>query len=250
MRHPVLVSAEKLVRVGDIVGAEAALVSLVDTEGDHALVLALDDFPPKDLLAVLRDYDSSKESVVSLLVSPEQFARAILLERRYGDPSHQRLHGMINSVIFRADSDPGEFLVAIGEMDGGVDVLADYLWERTESVEHFFRTGTFDFFGEGGESSMEMSDEERLEVLLDTGSHRPFLNHSEVNDHDWTELSWTLRYQHPELFREVLMILRARARAEEYAQVLENLPVGESRPSGPATGRPARPADSEEESAL
>jgi hypothetical protein len=88
MRHPVLVSAEKLVRVGDIVGAEAALVSLVDTEGDHALVLALDDFPPKDLLAVLRDYDSSKESVVSLLVSPEQFARAILLEWRYGDPSH------------------------------------------------------------------------------------------------------------------------------------------------------------------
>ncbi|HNH25362.1 MAG TPA: hypothetical protein PK261_10260, partial [Accumulibacter sp.] len=130
MTYPALVKAEKLVRAGDIVGAEAALVSLVESEGDQALIVALDEFPSKDLLAVLRDYDSSKESVVNLLVSPEQFARAIVLERRYGENNHQRLHGMINSVIFRADADPGEFLAAIGEVDGGTDVLADYLWER------------------------------------------------------------------------------------------------------------------------
>jgi hypothetical protein len=85
MNHPVLLKAEKLIRVGDIVGAEAALVSLVESEGDDALVVALDDFPAKDLLAVLRDFDSSRESVVNLLVSPEKFARAIVLEQRYGD---------------------------------------------------------------------------------------------------------------------------------------------------------------------
>ena len=49
MSHPVLVRAEKLIRVGDIVGAEAAPASLVDSDGDSALVVALDDFPAKGL---------------------------------------------------------------------------------------------------------------------------------------------------------------------------------------------------------
>ncbi len=247
MSHPALLRAEKLVRAGDIVGAEAALVSLVESEGDQALVVALDDFPAKDLLAVLRDYDSSKESVVNLLVSPEQFARAIVLERRYGENNHQRLHGMINSVIFRADSEPSEFLAAIGEVDGGNDVLADYLSERVDNLEHFFRTGTFDFFGEGDEALLGMSDDERLEALFDAEAYRPFLNHSEVNDHDWMEVAWLLRCQHPELFREVLLILRARARADERAQLLEELLSGSGRIGGTA---PAGPADPEEESAL
>ena len=69
MNHPVRLKAEKLIRAGDIVVAEHALASLVETEGDDSLVVVLDDFPAKDLLAVLRDFDSSRESVVSLLVS-------------------------------------------------------------------------------------------------------------------------------------------------------------------------------------
>jgi len=76
MSHPVVTRAEKLIGAGDIVGAEAALTSLIETDGDDALVVALDDLAAKDLLAVLREHDSSKESVVGLLVSPEQFARA------------------------------------------------------------------------------------------------------------------------------------------------------------------------------
>jgi hypothetical protein len=239
MSHPVLAKAAQLIRLGDIVGAEAALVSLVDNEGDHALVAALDDFPAKDLLAVIRDFDASRESVVNLLVSPEQFARAIVLERRYGDASHERLHGMINSVIFRAGSDPGEFLEAIGQIDGGSEVLADYLCERVESVEHFFQTSAFDFFAEVDESADDLSDEERLDTLSDTAEH-PVLSHSEVNDQDWMELLWTLRYQQPEVFREVLLILRARARAEAQQPPVE---------PASAAGQPPT-AGLEEESAL
>ncbi|HMW54386.1 MAG: hypothetical protein NOF05_21035 [Candidatus Accumulibacter phosphatis] len=215
MGHPVLVKAGRLIQLGNIVGAEAALASLAESDGDDALVVALDDFPAKDLLAVLRDFDSSRESVVNLLVSPEQFARAIVLERRYGEQSHERLHGMINSVVFRAGSDPGEFLEAIGEFEGGCEVLADYLCERVENVEHFFKTATFDFFADAEESADDMTDEERLDALADPGVNRPFLTHNEVNDHDWMELTWILRYQYPEIFRDVLLILRARSRAEE-----------------------------------
>jgi hypothetical protein len=241
MSHPVLAKAAHLIRVGDIVGAEAALVALVESEGDEALVVALDDFPAKDLLAVLRDFDASRESVVNLLVSPEQFARAIVLERRYGDSGHERLHGMINSVVFRSGSDPGEFIEAIGELEGGCEVLADYFCERAENIEYFFSSGTFDFFGEADEAAAEMSDEERLDALADDDANRSFLSHSEVDDHDWMELAWMLRYQHPEIFRDVLLILRARSRAAESAA---------SGAATPVSAAAASPAEPDEESAL
>ena len=241
MSHPVLAKAANLIRVGDIVGAEAALVALVESEGDEALVVALDDFPAKDLLAVLRDFDASRESVVNLLVSPEQFARAIVLERRYGDSGHERLYGMINSVLFRVGSDPAEFIEAIGELEGGCEVLADYFCERVENIEYFFRNGTFDFFGETDESAAEMSDDERLDALSDADAARPFLSHSEVDDHDWMELAWMLRYQHPEIFRDVLLILRARARAAESA---------ENGTATPGFAAAASLAEPDEESAL
>lgn len=243
MSHPVVLKAEKLIHAGDIVGAETALASLIETDGDQALVVALDDLPAKDLLAVLRDFDASRESVVNLLVSPEQFARAVVLERRYGDASHERLHGMINSVLFRAGSDPGEFIEAIGAVDGGCDVLADYLSERLENLEYFFRHGTFDFFSEGDDTTAGMSDEECLDALSDPEINRPFLDHSEVNDHDWLELSWILRYDHPEIFRDVLLTLRARSRAEAVRQGGEPSEIG-------GGDRPASAVEPDEESAL
>jgi len=116
---------------------------------------------------------------------------------------------MINSVVFRAGGDPGEFIEAIAALDGGCEVLADYLSDRLENLEHFFRHGTFDFFSEGDDATAGMSDAECLDALSDPEINRPFLEHSEVNDHDWLELSWTLRYEHPEIFRDVLLIFSA-----------------------------------------
>ena len=105
MSHPAVIKASALIHAGDIAAAEAALTELVDTEGDHALVVVLDDLPPKDLLAIIREYDSSKPSVVNLLVTPKQFADAVIMERMYAERNHDRLRSMINSVIFRDDVD-------------------------------------------------------------------------------------------------------------------------------------------------
>lgn len=243
MSHPVVTRAEKLIGAGDIVGAEAALTSLIETDGDDALVVALDDLAAKDLLAVLREHDSSKESVVGLLVSPEQFARAIVLERRYGDAGNERLRAVINAVVFRDDSEPGEFLEAIGAIDEGCETLADYLSDRADSVEYFFRTGTFGYFDDGDDAGAELSDEERLDELSDPDANRPFVNHSEVSDQDWMQLSWTLRYQHPEIFRDVLLILRARARADGSGDVGDDT-------AGRANEQRRPPGEPEEESAL
>lgn len=231
MNTPALFKAQSLVRAGDIVGAEHALVALAETEGDHALVVALDDLPPSDLLAIIREYDVSKESVVNMLVTPEQFARAVVLEKRYNDLSREHLRGMINSVIFREGHDAGKFLQAIGEIDGGCDALVDYLSDKAERVEHFFQYSTFDLFKHGDESK---SDDVDYDLAPDPDEH-PRLSHEEVNDHDWMELTWTLRYVTPDLFSEVLFMLRARwrdsQRLEALAEAALNAPAKEEGPA-------------------
>ena len=78
-QHLALITkTQSLIAAGDIVGAESALAELADTEGDRALVVVLDQLPPKDVLAVIREFDTSKESVVNLVITPEQFARAVV----------------------------------------------------------------------------------------------------------------------------------------------------------------------------
>jgi hypothetical protein len=75
-----IAKTQSLIAAGDIVGAERALVELADTEGDRALLVVLEQLPAKDILAIIREYDNSKESVVNLLVTPAMFARAVVIE--------------------------------------------------------------------------------------------------------------------------------------------------------------------------
>jgi hypothetical protein len=214
MNLPALVKAHNLIKSGDIVGAESALATLAETEGDRALVLALDQFPPKDLLAVLREYDASKESIVNLLVTPKQFAQAVVLEKRYGDHSHEHLRGMINSVIFREGCDPAEFLYAISEVDGGYDALVDYLSDHTERIEHFYRYATFDLFEHDDEVKTQAIDDDLLNLTRDNEPQSSPLEMVNTEDHDWMQVTTILRYQHPDVFREVLLKLRARLKKE------------------------------------
>ena len=222
MHYPALIEAQSLIKAGDIAGAENALATLAETEGDQALVAALDEFPAKDLLAIIREYDASKESLVNLLVTPEQFAQAVVLEKRYKDLTHEQLRGMINSVIFRDGADPGEFLYEIAEVEGGYDSLADYLQDRTQMVEHFYRYATFDLYEYGDEGKTQAIDDDLLSLTSDTDSKPSSLDRASVEDHDWMEVTYILRYELPEIFREVLMKLRAR-----YQAYLRNLQAEE-----------------------
>lgn len=213
MNYPALIEAQSLVKAGDIAGAESALANLAETQGDKALVAALDEFPAKDLLAIIREYDASKESLVNLLVTPEQFAQAVVLEKRYGDLTHEQLRGMINSVIFREGADPAEFLYEIAEVEGGYDALVDYLLDRTQMVEHFYRYATFDLYEYGDESKTQAIDDDLLNLTRDSESRASPLDMANVVDHDWMEVTYLLRYELPEIFREVLLKLRARYQA-------------------------------------
>jgi len=203
-----ITKTQSLIAAGDIVGAESALVELADAEGDSALMLVLEQLPAKDILAVIREYDNSKESVVNLLVSPEQFARAVVIEKQYKDLSRTHLRGMVNSVIFRSGANPVEFLTAIGDLEGGSEALADYFAERWSRVEAFARTGLFDTVEDDGEMLTETE-------LYANAYTKPRLDEDEVADQDWMQMAFTLRYECPDLFIEMLLVLRAKARAHD-----------------------------------
>ena len=201
-----ITKTQTLIAAGDIVGAEGALVELADAEGDAALMVVLEQLPAKDVLAIIREYDNSKESVINLLVTPEQFARAVVIEKQYKDLTRTHLRGMVNSIIFRDDSDPIDFLTAIGDLEGGSDALADYFSEKWSRVEAFARTGSFDAMDDHGD--MLSQDE-----LLAKAYEKPKLEQDEVADKDWMQLAWILRYELPDLFIEMLLVLRAKASA-------------------------------------
>ncbi|MDD2881801.1 MAG: hypothetical protein PHQ58_15345 [Rhodoferax sp.] len=209
MQHLALIEkTQSLIAAGDIVGAEHALVELADREGDGALMEVLEQLPPKDVLAIIREYDDSRASIINLMLTPEQFARAVVIEKQYRDLTRAHLRGMMNSVIFRDGAKPLEFLEAIGDLEGGSEALADYFEEKWSRIEAFARTGTFDTVEDDG----DMLSEDDLRANAYASAR---LDEDEVADSDWMQLAWLLRYQLPDLFIEMLLVLRAKARAFE-----------------------------------
>ncbi|AGX87900.1 hypothetical protein [Candidatus Symbiobacter mobilis] len=222
-----------LIARGDIAGAESALVALADAHGDGALVEAVAQLPVRDVLAIVREFDPGKPSIVQLVLDPEQFASAVVLERNYRDPTHAHLRGMVNAVLFRDGANPLDFLDALAERDGGSEALADYFEEYWAEVIEYARTGSFEPVGEldslPSEDEMlchthgtrewdgwgvESEDEGPVDSdLLHTTSGSSRLSEEEVADTDWKHLAWLLRMRRPDQFSEVLLILRAKARA-------------------------------------
>jgi hypothetical protein len=241
-----IAKTQSLIAAGDITGAEAALVELADAEGDQALMVVLDQLLPKDILAVIREYDTSKESVINLLVTPEQFARAVVIEKQYKDLSRTHLRGMMNSIIFREDADTVEFLTAIGDLEGGAEALADYFSEKWSRIEAFARTGTFDTMEDDGDMLSESA-------LLGSAYVKPRVEEDEVADQDWMQLAWILRHKIPDLFIEMLLVLRAKARAHDAGLSEDEDEDDDGKVETSATDRgQATPAarESDEESAI
>ena len=247
MQHLALIEkTQSLIAAGDIVGAESALVELADREGDGALMEVLAQLPPKDVLAVIREYDDSRASIINLMITPEQFARAVVIEKQYRDLTRSHLRGMMNSIIFRDGADPLAFINAIGDLEGGSEALADYFEEKWSRIEAFARTGTFDTVEDDG----EMLSENELRANAYANAR---LEQDEVADSDWMQLAWLLRYENPDLFIEMLLVLRAKARAFELGLDEEDLAEDDGKFETSDTDRgKATPAaiDPDEESAI
>lgn len=248
--HPVVVKSSQMILAGDIAGAENALVAVAEQHGDHALVAVLDEMQPKDLLAVMREFDSSRESVVNMLVTPEQFARAIVLERKYGDRTGERLRAMINAVIYRDPDTVVDYLDALCGIESGCLTLADYFADHFDEILCFATSGSFALQIELEADAkthtawlMEKIDEIDQGLVFGDSieKSRNVLSRAEVSDGDWMETAWILRHDLPDAFDEMVAILRDQAQAH---LEMMNLATAEAlAESGPA------PAD-EEESAI
>ena len=148
------------------------------------------------------------------MVTPAQFARAVVIEKLYKDLTRTHLRGMLNSIIFRDNADPLEFLNAIGELDGGSEALADYFSDQWSRVEAFARSGSFDPADEYGKMLSQAA-------LLASAYEKPRVQQDEIADQDWMQLAWILRYELPDLFIEMLMVLRAKVSAHQLGAVGE-----------------------------
>jgi hypothetical protein len=250
MTHPAVIKTAQLILAGDILAAEKALSEVAENEGDTALVALLDQVAPKDLLAIMREFDGSRESIINMVVTPAQFAEALILEKRYGDDGHERLRGMMNAVLFRDEEMTVEYLETLGEKDEGLAVLADYFADRIDELFNFATTGELqeDF---AIPESMEVKSIGWLSEKIDTidealqdgdaiQNSRPKQSRAEIADHDWMETAWVLRHELTDTFEQ--MIITIRDRIARYMEASQATQAGET-PSGQA-------AIDEEESAL
>jgi hypothetical protein len=209
----VVTDVSNLVLEGSIAEAETSLMVLADREGDLILSEVIAAMPPRDTVAILREYDTGKGSVIASLITPQQFLAAVVLEAKYNEPNNQRLVGMIDSVVLKGESDPDDFIDVLGASDGGLLALADYFSDRHEEIEQFFLNGDFPAFSEDHIDLDLLSDHDLLDGEMGADLYQPRIELDEVAGQDWKELAWRLRCDHYEVFCDVLRILRGRLRS-------------------------------------
>lgn len=242
MTHPIVRTVVAMVHEGDIDSAERALAVLADQEGDRALARVIEDMPPRDLVAILREHDDSKVSIISQLITPEQFVRAVGMERDYGERGHEALRGMINATVFADEDRTDAFIEALGASEPGLEALVDYCTERHEEIERFLRNGSFSLM-EGEEiEAIPSTHDDLLDAELDAHGRRELVPLSEVRDGDWRELVWRLRCDHFEVFRDVLERLRTR-----HHRALEAPPPPAVPQAGPGAGGTGAAAGDEDD---
>jgi hypothetical protein len=213
--HPVVTKTSALVRAGDLASAERALTAIAEDEGDHALISVLDQVPPKDLLAIMREYDSSKESMINLAVTPEQFARAVVHNAQYGDRNHDQLRGMMNAVLYRDPEQTANFLRALGKQANGIDVLTNYFSEREDELFEFATTGNFGggIYGRPEPEDINEGYDQTAAFDFFDNSETPKVTRAEISDNDWMETAWVLRYEKPYIFERLLHAFKLKQKA-------------------------------------
>lgn len=233
MTHPAIRKTRELILAGDVSAAETHLATIAEQEGDRALANVLEEMEPKDVLAVLREFDSSRESVVNLLVTPEQFVQAVVLERLYGETLEEyapRLRSTMNAVMYRSPEACAEVLECLSEHDEGVRLLADYFTDHYDALQSLATTGEFesdpDLEALLAPKAANTWDAERVDELdqgLEAGDAMELakvrVQRSEAADSDWMETAWVLRHEFPDTFTLLIEEIQQRlARAREEAQ--------------------------------
>lgn len=223
MTNPIVLKVRAQITVGAIPEAVSELERYVETAGDNALIQILDEFPPNDLIAIVREYDGGKDSVVNLAISAESFVSAIMLEHLYGEDRWDyvsRLRNLMNGVMYRDEDMLGNVLRILSEHPDGLRILRDYFDGRYEQLMTFAQEGTFLPTAGASIEAIESGDHlerERL-VALDSASFpesflgeeafSPKISRAEISDGDWMETAWVIAHEHPRTFASLLGFMR------------------------------------------
>ena len=155
--------------------AESSLVAFAEEHGDQQLRVLMGEMEPKHLGAIVRQFDCSKSSPISMLVSEEQFLAMLVHERSYNELD--KLEALMNSVVMARDEpERYDFLAAISEA-GCEDILATYLLgsdgQNHEVLAHFHRYGTFNLGWDGPDSHAEALDGEWKQFAFELRENFP-----------------------------------------------------------------------------
>jgi hypothetical protein len=125
------IMVSKLVQEQNYTGAENLLAEL----GKTALRETIEALPTKDLLAVVRNHDSSKPTVIHGIINPEQFVKILSLEHLINNDHRSEVAthaaGMISAIVLREDESDGftsaNFLEAALQSEGSTNEVIKYL---------------------------------------------------------------------------------------------------------------------------
>ena len=167
--------------------AETRLALIAEKHGDQELAVIVGKLPPADVLAIVRECDSGKPSILHGFITPEKFGEIIRLESQYGigqSMATSYANGMISAIIFGESSNqpnatPAEFLREMFKSEEGTKEFMKFvlplatgededLTHRREKIVHFLKFGTYDLMSEepdGPNDNDDMSWQQAIKVI-------------------------------------------------------------------------------------
>ena len=247
--------------MGAVSDANSELEQYADKFGDNSLVEILNELPPHDLIALMRDHDVGKTSVVTVAISPESFVSAIKLEYLYGEDRWDyvfRLRNLMNGIMYRDDQTIDEVLNLLSKDSDGIRILSDYFSEYYEELLGFVREDSFKMPVEWPVNADELKE------LLDSqvAAAREFesfacgetvgtrITREEASDGDWMETAWVLAHEYPVMFASLLesMTHSAISRRRKRLQRSSTMRIADG--SRNLEGRPGQESEDDDESAI
>ena len=167
--------------------AETHLALIAEKHGDQELSVIVGKLPPADVLAIVRECDSGKPSILHGFITPEKFGEIIRLESQYGTDQSMATsyaNGMISAIVFgegtaQADATPADFLREVFKSEEGTKEFMKFvlpfatgededLAHRREKIVHFLKFGTYDLMSEepdGPNDNDDMSWQQAIKVI-------------------------------------------------------------------------------------
>lgn len=189
----------KQVASGKLTLAEATIMS--GAKNDKELATIVGQVNERDLLAIVREYDSGKPTAIADVLTPAQVADLLELELGYGEgPNGHRLNSVMHSLVLAEHGDAAERVEAVFNQSGP-DIFAT-------------------FFLSEAQATVEVLYEHLSKVRAEGAQGMESLRQSEyeMNDHSWQRLLWLILSMEDDILPVIIARMKGMERAQEEAE--------------------------------